>query len=554
MPRTANAKTKTKPSAPATGHALGFHQGEILHRLANTYPTLLLTLVEAAQNAIDADAETVHIGIDTVNRLVVVHDDGAGVTVEKFQQALLSVGKGIKAPGSLGHFGLGLVSPVNKCEIFHFYSAPMGDVRVNHWTFNGEEIRTQHETVQIPFEHLKGLPKVPAQFVPHMPRTPRWRTVVKLERVTAQKVISLLDLSELEGHIRTKLSRGMRRVGTTVHVTLITEQGVETRTIKPATFTGERLPVVELHSEESGTVRFELYRAPKTSGHRHGEVVVVRDGDNYPISWHEFRAQAMGAKWLSTVKEAFAALSSGFFEGTIYIQADLDPGRTKFALSDALYASYLVIDRWFREHGETLYNEELNVRREQRYQRLGEQSLGRILEQLNTNPELARMAQGLVGILPSEAPLEDQAADQDTTQRERSSFRATAKPRSTVSPPAPAAGRRPKKQTRPRATSTGTIHISFVYEKMSLSLDLFSFDPSTGVMTFNVLHSTWVSVDETDGKHTAANDRQVRAIQEWLTFKVLLALSEHGIEELGEHTAAIMREAKSYVPLFIMER
>lgn len=331
---------------------LTLHVGEALMRLANEYPTLTLTVVETIQNAIDASAQTVFVGIDAAHHLVITLDDGEGVTEEKFQEALDSVCRGVKKPGSLGRFGLGLISPLNKCQQFVFASQPNIPGRekrgkANVWTFIGDEIKVQHHDADVPYSEQDRLPEIPDQFLKLSTERPAaWRTMVRIEGVIHDRVIGEVDLDDLEHLVRSKLEIGMRAKGTTVHLAVVGAGGelLDKRDIDPEDYTGEPLEVVSHSGEKCGTVTFELYRARKTGGQRRGQVRIMRTGDNSPVTWREFYTQAMGSKKLQHVKEPFDALGSGYFEGMIYAEdIELDSARTKFRLGEALDGLYVAI-------------------------------------------------------------------------------------------------------------------------------------------------------------------------------------------------------------------
>jgi hypothetical protein len=535
---------------------LSLHHGEALWRFANTYQTLVLTIVEAVQNAIDASASTVFVGIDPVGRQVVVLDDGEGVTQEKFRTALMSVGRTIKRRGSLGRFGLGLISPLNKCQTYVFTSQPGDEEKANRWTFVGEEIRLQHAEILIPIEHLEQLPRVPRRFAKAAARfNASWRTQVLMEGVTEDKVVGAADLDDVVGHIRSRLGIGMRRKGTTVHVFLNDGRGhVDTREINPADFLGEPLEKAVYEDNDCGRVEFELYRARKSEGKRKGEVFVMELDGNYPVTWREFMTQAMGAKWLEAVKEAFDVLNSGFFEGIIRVQnIELAAERNKFVLNNALAATYLVIHQWYQDYGKEYFEDETETRREERYKELGEKSLERLLDSFRDNPAFASIGQRLLDLLPSE-PDADQALAR--------------KGQGTGSAPPSDADREPKAKrkrkanvVRPPRDSSGQqqdqpsrFTLRFAYEMLEGNPNLWEFDPETGVLTFNIRHPIWVKLDETKGRHTTRNDKQIMHLQEWLALQVLLMLARHGSLDfdLEVERYVIDQQTPFYAEMFIL--
>lgn len=553
-PRRKTSAVQPTSDAESSADDLSLHHGETFFRLSNTYPTIVLTLVEEVQNAIDADAEKVFIGIDMRTSEIIVLDDGNGVTQAKFREALKSVGKGIKRPGSLGRFGIGLISPLNKCHHFTFASHPLGQRSGTVWRFNGAEIRAQHHHVQVPREAVDLLPPLPEQFVTVAGQLyARWRTIVHMVGIHEDKLEDAADLDELEGDIRTKLSIGMARKNTSVFVMLIDKQGqAETREINPIRFTGEKLEVFTHHEKPCGLVTFELYRAPQRGGVRRGIVLIRRSDDNYPIPWRDFYTQAMGSRKLPLVKDAFDVLGSGYFEGVIHAEnIELAPERTSFVRGPVLNALYVAIYGWYLAFGKELYESEHEARQERRYQDLGAQSLRRVLDLLEDSTVFATLARHLHGVLPEAAKASAQPRPSDgrprpADPRQRPEGEKQPRKRVVADPPQP-------KERDPRLTAPGSLSLRFAYEVLPQSNRLWEFGED-GVLVFNVRHPIWVKLDESNGKHTARNDRMIMHLQEWLTLKVLMLLERHGEPGFDLETArvAVDREVKYYAEMFIM--
>jgi hypothetical protein len=382
-----------------------FHRGETLMRLANYYPSLLLTLVEGVQNAIDAGCDRVMLCIDlqSASRQVIIVDNGDGVTKERFELALSSVGFSIKQKGSLGKFGLGLISPLNKCSSFTFTSAEADSLSALRWKFVQAEIRKQCEQLIIPCNPIPGLPVLVSKFRPYATDEfdQSWRTMVHMRGVTKDKVTSLVDLDELESQIHTKLGPAMRANKVAVRVVLFDDKGkVDQRDITPMSYTGEPLDVMNYDHEDTGRVEFELYRAPKRGGKRTGKVSIMASSDSYPITMREFASQAWGRRAADLLKDSFKVLESGYFEGVIRCQnIVLAPERTKFELSDALDTLYLVIAQWYDEVGLGHYQIEEEQSRDSRYQAIAIKSGQRLRDELLSRPEYSRLWDGLKSVV-----------------------------------------------------------------------------------------------------------------------------------------------------------
>ncbi|MFZ1300997.1 MAG: ATP-binding protein, partial [Candidatus Microsaccharimonas sp.] len=371
---------------------VNFHRGNTLLRLSNTYPSLLQTVIEAIQNGIDGEATRIFVGIDMRTHRVSIADNGKGVDVFTFEKALGSVGQTIKAAGKLGRFGLGLVSPLNKCRRFTFTTSPAnGTGRTStRWTFEAQEISTHHKDLKIPRQTLNGTPGVFNVFREYLVGEFKvlYRTVVNMDRVTEDKVISIMDLDELESETLSKLGNAMRRSLKPIKilVVLLDDKGrLQRREITASDFTGEKLPPLVYQDNDAGKVTISLYRAQRRSGQRRGLVSVMEADSPSSISMHDFSRQArMMKEWKDDTKGAIAALASGYFEGSISAdKITLSPERSKFENNAALHGLYSVLWLWYEEHGKSQFQNEQDVSRENRYQELGLQSQQRIKDILN---------------------------------------------------------------------------------------------------------------------------------------------------------------------------
>lgn len=517
-------------------YRMDVHLGKILWRLANTYPTLLLTVVECVQNAIDADATQVLVAIDQQANRVIVADNGNGVDEQKFGAALRSIGDSRKRKGSLGQFGIGLISPLNKCGKYLFISRE-GTDKPNEWLFEGEKIKAQ-SSVDIPRRTLANLPAIPAPFRSTSRRIgATWNSMALMEDTTQDRTIRTVDLDELEHQILIKLSIGMRRKGTIVHVVINDEKGaVSNRTITPMEYRGQPLEEVVYDDVDCGKIVFRLYRASLTGEGRKGEVSVMAMHDSYPISWQEYRTQAMGAGFLEHFPEAFATLGSGYFEGVVLLEkVSLDPRRTRFVMSDALRASYYAVASWFEEHGSKHYEDEKEQRRETRYRELGEKSLNHLLEVLGADPRLSAILEDLTGAAPKAKPKE-----------ENGSTRAPNKRRRTTAEPTP---REPKEPSKEPSSRRARATLRFGYEQIHGYANVWTFDWDTTTIVFNTLHPIWVMLDENaDGSRNSRHDKQIIHLQLYVGLEVLQLLADclDSPDEFDERRYEIDKRIKPY--------
>ena len=532
--------------------SIDFHAGEALWSFATTYPTLDLCLIETIQNGIDAGAKLIFVGVDLMERRVAVCDNGTGVSPEKFAQALQSVGMGIKSSEAIGRFGRGLVSPLPLAQTMTFISKPEGGDAVNSWLFIGEQLRRQRSGLKVPRTSYEHFPQLPEPFThahteAKLASGPtRFRTMVLLDRVTEDKTLTLVDPEDFEIRLLGKLRRPMREKDVTVFLKVRDVRGrVRSRKITATNFTGEPLEEVVFTAANVGKVTFRLFKARLSGGKRRGQVEFFQEGDPSSAGAKEFRAQAMGLGWYGgdapeSVTKGIDALYGGVFEGEVSAQGiELHPERKKFEQGDALTDLYALIGDWYEKHGCAYLNDEQEQRAEQRYRKLGEQSLERLMDAFANNPAFAQLSRDLRGLLPaipgSQGP---------KPERKKSDQSATS-PRS----------RRvvvdPKEPSRRQGQRTGGF-LTFAYELLRGSARLWEYDHETGVLTLNIRHYLWGRVDKT-GKQNPKTDKQLMHLQEWLALKLLLLLGT-GIKpsEIDLHRLSIDQELEYYIEVFVL--
>lgn len=563
---------RTKSSGEAAGTVqvddagssseVDIHRGEALLNFARTYPSLMKTLIEMIQNGIDNEAKAIFVGIDLDNRQVVVSDNGVGTTKERFEQALVSIGKSVKDDAKLGRFGLGLVSPVDKCEAYAFSSVPKGEKAGLSWTFRQAEIKRSHRLMTIPCKPIPGLPKLGKNFVHHLTGAfqTEYRTHIKLTKVTRDKQISLVDLDALESEVRQSLGAAMLRFGVRVRVVLIKEGDKSVRDIDPVEFQGDPLEVLTYQDEDAGEVVFELYRAPWRGRGRQGKVSVMETSSNYGVPMSEVTRQARPGTFRDTVEPPLEVLNSGFFEGYIKCaNIQLNPDRKSFNYNDALHGFYLVLAQWYEDHGRDLFEAEQEESDRERYQKLGAKSLDKLKELLKGSlwKHFGRPAADPTG---SEESPGDEAGG--TGQRPGSpegdgpgiGGGGNKKPTKSKKPMNPTAGGDGDAGGKKRTTVSGNSQgLSFGYDELPGNTRLWEFDFQTGTLIFNIRHPLWVRLDETKGRHGPRNDKWIMHLQEWLALELLSLLVFHASHEaLEANRELIDQRVAPYVEMFIV--
>jgi hypothetical protein len=549
----------------STQHKIKFPQGKALLHLARTYPSLALCLLEMVQNAIDAEARKIHVHIDLGRHSAVIQDDGNGISVEKFDQALSSVMNSIKNPDKLGQFGIGLISPLDKVKSYTVTSKPREGAEIFQWTFDSEKIGAMVDTPHVPFRRVTALGAVPADWA-----LATWRTVIRLNGIIRDKVTSIIDLEELHEQILGKYGTAMRNARTTCTIVLVDADGQQTSTyIQPREYTGQAIKPSTYKQTDAGDVTFRLYRANARLGKRTGKVTIHKVDDNFGVPWKDFVNQARATKWVAMFPAAFEALGSGFFEGVITAKnIQLHPERTKFVWDDALAGLYVAIAEWFEDVGKALLTDEKELAKADRFQQLGLTSLKRWDDLLDL-PEygylraalantfvIGRMGGGHVDPENGKVKGEQEQTSLRTGQggagqkrtptgehagkgnranlpnEERDRDRPGDMPLSALGP----------NGNKRRLVRSDSIGLQLSYEPLD-SVNLWELDHSLGILTFNTSNRLWARCEP--------RDAHILHLTEWVICNVLhlLILPQ---DQFVSSRMFVDQQAKTYVELFIL--
>ncbi len=354
---------------------LSVHIGRAILRAANEYATLPRVVLEEIQNAIDALATLVSVRIDYRTRTIIVRDNGEGVSKTKLDRAINLVGGGtIKTKDKLGRFGIGVVSPLGKCERFTFTSTPKSD-RDGYleWTFVTSEIAASAKDLALAPLRRADLYFASNGQAPKGKNPVPWRTSVIIEKFTADEIVSNIDLAALEEEIVIRYSKPMRRIGTVVELIRVDKNGKEQhRSVTGSSFTGTPLEERTFDRTDAGKGSVRLYLAKRTHGRRVGRVSVSEMGSDFRLPFREFTESARA--YLET--ETIQGLCSGVFEGEIVCsRIELATDRKRFLANDALAGLCEEIDRWYIDVGVEKYQEACDQKREHRLQDSARRSL-----------------------------------------------------------------------------------------------------------------------------------------------------------------------------------
>lgn len=544
---------------------VGVHLGNILmDHLADKYPSLVLTLLEGVQNAIDASATKVMIFVDQRERTMFMLDNGEGVEETRFNKAIRTIGQTIKSSKKLGRYGIGVISPINKCDRFYFISK--GDARgYVGWPFIATAIRqatTQLKIQPILMTEPPAIPTVLATALLGYQMT--WQTMLIMEKIVEDKVIALVDLDELTERIVGSLGHRMKQNNVTCRVVIIREDGtVEERDIKPRTYTGKSLGVFELYGEKCGFVTLELYQVPLTAGKRHREgIVSVSEAVKiYPLPWPQVRQQLQPTSWVKEFKADLTpvmdALSSGIVEGLVLVDnIRIDTSRKYFHNDEPLQDLLFVLQDWYVKGGYSLFDEEQAIERD-RHQR---QLAGEMLEELDgwargggewgdlmgvyrTNVALGRVGEGHsevdspVGRDEHLSTRRGRGGAGKTREASESTSRTKGEPRgprgSYKDTPVGVLGKGTRR-TMVRHDSTG-LWIDVV--DFTLGTQLFSFDRTKGELLFNSGNEVWSRLYGANERRRAKyHDQQIKHLMLWVIIELgtYLDLPQEQFDEVCE--------------------
>ncbi len=514
---------------------VSFHQGRALLQIASTYATVMEIVLEQAQNALDARATKIGILLNQKTRRITITDNGDGVSKQTFEAALGQVCSSTKSSEKLGRFGIGLISPLGKCDSFTFTSCPKGvEQGFIEWTFNTDAIKRQAEDMVVPHKRRTDLAfslKAPGNgqksgTMLHVP----YRTRVAIVNYSPDKIINRISSAEsLVENILERFGATMRKNNVTLSVRFVDENGQEKilENIKPVQFTGKKLTEVQIGGEDGSNLTiFHLYLARKTTKGHLGKVMIGEADNDYRFPFSSFTRT--GREYLSS--EILDALASGVFEGEILSTGCvLHSNRRNFERNEAFMGFCIALEAWYKEHGKQHIAELQEAREEERYQDLGLRSLA-TLEELLKDPRFQGLRDIIRGFKRGTVGAGQVAPDEDGvlgTQDEPSLSTDSLDPedeegsgKRKASQPDP--DHEPFTVTGPKGqrrsiVSNGSLGLQFSHVAMEGSDRLYELDARLGVLHFNIRHPLWVSCE--------VSDRQVMQLQEFIALKALTWLT-----------------------------
>jgi hypothetical protein len=511
------------------------NRGKALLFLASFYPSLLEVILEIVQNALDEGASRVWININYKSRHVAVRDNGRGTSIERFNQALASVATANrKERGSLGQFGLGLISPLGKCKQFRFVSCPESRVNgFNEWLFLTDDIVESVEDPHIPIRSRDDLTL--ASGIPGKTRVD-WRSEMTLSGFTEDAVISEIKVNELAAAICDRYGPTMRRNKTIISIDVLNKGGGRQNlpNVTAPAWDGQPLPESEFSHGASGKTIFRLFIAKKTVKGRHGKVLMGVIGDDFRIEFRHFANAVMRRDLLG--KETLAALQSGLFEGEILCEkVTLHQNRSAFVDNEALLDLCIAIEEWTEQYGQKYMAEIKEDQQAERLQELGLRSM-HVLENMLNDPALAHLLTviksfkfGTIGIGHTEPPKSKVKGFTGLTlstdgkpgfSRDQTGENKDHKvPKKEHKEHTPLVVGGPRGQPR-KIVRSSSLGLQFMHDAMEGSRDLWKLDTEQGVLIFNIRHPLWLMCD--------VKDSTLMRLQECVAIQ---ALTLHGLPE-----------------------
>ncbi len=522
-----------KDSAAISTVKMGVHIGNALRYVTDNYPTITKVVLELIQNSLDSEASEITVIIDYKTQVLVVRDNGCGISPHKFEQAISSVCSSIKAKDKLGQFGIGLLSPLGKCKGFVITSAAKANKHeYNRWVFNSEQILRSATLPDIPVVPMPNIFYAASAVKNTKDRTPvDWRTEVCLDHFSNDKSINSVSLTELKSLILGQFSEAMRKLNATVNVTIKREGSAkkESDAFKAANFNGERLGEVVYGDYKSERTSFDIYLALKTKLGRKGQILVGIEGNDFRIPMPLF---------LRSVPEIdsdiVGFLTSGTFEGSIISSScELHTNRKEFCDNEARLNFLINLESWVRNHGQKHVVSIKDGERDTWLQAVGSLAINQLEARLkNQFPYLMEVVKTFrVGTIGPGHYGFSEAKQQQGFSSANKFGRKNGEGKKNGSTREPNADREPtlhpghtpftvagegNKRRKVRGHSTG---MQFVYEELPGNDHHWEFDASTGILTFNMRSDIWEKMERSEKKETV--ERNLILYQQYIAIKAL---------------------------------
>lgn len=521
------------------------HDGMRFLRDADMYPSLIRSTGEAVQNALDTGATKISITANIKSRHISVRDNGVGVNEEDFNTALRQVGVSTKKKGKLGRYGLGLISHLGKCRFFTFTSMRKGDRHgFLEWKFVTEDIRKMAK-VQIPLRSRTDLTDDESKTGNGVTYV-EWRAEVSLNGISDNALLNRFTLDYLAEHLIANYNKALQSSGAVVSVRFIDESGNEdSRDVTYRSFTGVSIQQHRHQHAKGGSATFDLFIARQQGGRRNGKVQVGEANDAFRFSFADFAKNH--ADWLD--KETREIFTSGLLEGEVVdSEVSLHTNRQSFETDVALANFCKAINQWTKTIGSGLVEEVEQERTDERFQRIGLETLSKIDDLVRSRQDMAldlvlrSFKQGTIGRGHTPTP-KDVIGQQEekslaVSGGESGSNNGESDGGGDGEPKEPKPDHSPMTVGGPRGTRRTIVRhhsvgLQLAYEMMPGSSELWQLDAKTGILRINKRHPYFVECLEKDvwlarlEEHIVVNALRVQAAPEDWREQIKMFLEDH---------------------------
>lgn len=519
--------------------------GPVLMRLASSYyKTLLAVILEAAQNANDAEATAIFVSINEKTRTVSISDNGRGTSVEGFEAKLLSTCRSAKSNDKYGQFGLGFISFFGKCERAFFTSCPHPRNRgYVQWEFVTSDAERDDWDGDIP---PKVLPDILYAASGSGGNKVPWRTELKLVNYTGDARINRIPSAEMVAQeiiskYRTKMIGNDTKL--TVIITRRDGKKEKVENMKATPIKGRRLPVVMAIPEprSAGAVRFELYLAEKGSP--------VSPEKRVTIGVAGALSRVTADDFVESTKELLKsevrlALVSGVFEGDIVAaRITLDPNRKSFLEDEALLEFCDEIDDWYFTSAKTHFDSAHEETTQKKYQQVSMRVLENLSKMLQDKrfesirnllgtsarpkkgepAELASATSASLSVAPKSPTASPKKDQPEGMTRDKCAKNGKDKQAAPVAKDV-------ETKARPRTRKEG-FGLELVTEPIPMG-PLWELDLSQGLLRFNCLHEDFILIEKGG----------LRRLQQFKEMLCLLALELAAMPDDWRETAGVFAQ------------